>query len=328
MFQSSLQHLKRLGLAAAIGVALSGTAAHAGSSFSGPIRLIVPYAPGGGAIDLTARALQKPLQKELGTRVIVENKPGGSTKIGTMAVMNAPPDGQTLIIVSHPGWVGYYYSKIFDEKPWEHMTPLAQVAESPYSVITVKANGRFNSWADVVAWAKAHPDQPIKAGAPAAGGFTQLAFNQILKNTGIKGTFIPYAGAGQAKAALLGGEIDIQMESGQAFLGIRNGLTKGIAVSSPGRVPLQNDIPTYAELKIGDTLPTNGFSVWGPKGMKPDVVKKLVDALHAASKDKSLIELLQDKNAILVHFEDGPTISAETKDVDKTWGDRLKTVAP
>jgi tripartite-type tricarboxylate transporter receptor subunit TctC len=328
MFQLSQQRFKRLSLAVAISVVLGAAAARAEPSFSGPVRLIVPYAPGGGAIDLTARALQKPLQAELGTRVIVENKPGGSTKIGTMAVMNAAPDGQTLLIVSHPGWVGYYYSKIFDEKPWEQMVPLAQIAESPYSVITVKANGRFNSWADVVAWAKAHPDQPIKAGAPAAGGFTQLAFNEILKRAGIKGTFVPYAGAGQAKAALLGGEIDIQMESGQAFLGIRTGLTKGVAVSTPGRFPLQNDIPTYTELKIGDTLPTNGFSIWGPKGMKPDVVKKLVDALQAATKDTSLINLLQEKNAILVHFEDGPTILSEVKEVDKTWGDRLKTVAP
>ncbi|MBN9008157.1 MAG: tripartite tricarboxylate transporter substrate binding protein [Rhizobiales bacterium] len=319
---------KRLGVAAAICIALSGATARAETSFNGPIRLIVPYAPGGGAIDVTARALQRPLQKILGTKVIVENKPGASTKIGTMAVMNAPPDGQTLLVMSAPGWVGYYYSKMLDVRPWEQMVPLAQIAESPYSVVTVKANGRFNSWADVVAWAKAHPDQPIKAGAPAAGGFSQLMFNQILERTGIKGTFIPYAGAGQARAALLGGEIDIQMESGQAFLNIRNGLTKGVAISTPDRFPLQNDIPTFAELKIADTLPANAYSVWGPKGIKPDVVKKLVAALHKATKDQSLIELLQDKNAFLVRFKDGPAISAEVENVDKTWGDKLKTVAP
>ena len=72
----------------------------------------------------------------------------------------------------------------------------------------------------------------------------------------------------------------------------------------------------------------NGFSIWGPKGMDKAIVKKLADALLAATKDKSLISLLQDKNAILVSFKDGPHILAEVQEVDTKWGDRLKTVAP
>jgi tripartite-type tricarboxylate transporter receptor subunit TctC len=101
-----------------------------------------------------------------------------------------------------------------------------------------------------------------------------------------------------------------------------------VAMSSAQRFPLQNDIPTYGELKLGDTLPTNGFSVWGPKGIDPKIAQKLAEALHSATQDPSLINLLQDKNAILINFKDGPTILAEVKQVDTEWGERLKTIAP
>ncbi len=291
----------------------------------GPIRLVVPYAPGGGAIDLTARGLQKVMEAKLGVPVIVDNKPGGGTRIGTMNVANSAPDGTSLLVVSAPGWIGYYHSGIFEEKVWEVMTPIAQIAESPYSVITVDAKGTIDSWAKVVAKSK-ETNKPISGGAPAAGGFTEYAFNQIMQRSGIKGIFVPYAGAGPAKTALLAGEIDIQMESGQAFLGIRSGQTKGIAISTPERFPLAPDIPTYKELAIGDTLPTNAFSVWGPKNMDPKVVQKLADAIKAAAEDKPFLDLIQERNAILVRFTPPDVMRKELKEIDDVWGDRLRSM--
>ncbi|MBN9008155.1 MAG: tripartite tricarboxylate transporter substrate binding protein [Rhizobiales bacterium] len=302
-------------------------ASHAEPSLSGPVRLIVPYAAGGGAMDLLGRALQRPLEHELGIRVLVENKPGGSTKIGTDYVMNSASDGQTLLLCSAPGWVGYYYSKVFHDKPWMAMTPIAVVAESPYSVITTSAKGPLKDWASVVEKAK-KSGQPIKAGAPAAGGFTQLAFNEILKKFDIKGTFIPYAGAAPARTALLGDELDIQMDSGAAFQTMRSGLTRGVAVSWPERYPLQKDVPTYGELGFGIDMPLNNYTVWGPKGIPDAIVKKLADAIQKATKDPSLIDLLQTKNAMYVHFTPGDKLLADTIKVDDQWADKLKTLAP
>lgn len=293
----------------------------------GPVHLIVSYTPGGGAIDLTARALQRPLQKELGVRVLVDNRPGGSTKIGTDIVRNAAPDGTTLTIMSAPGWVGFYHSKIFDYKPWEELTAVAQVAESPFNVMTVSGKSLYKTWGDVVS-ASHKSGKPIKAGSPSAGGFMQLAFERIMKKFDLKGIYVPYPGAAPGRNALLGGEIDIQMDSGAAFQPIRGGLIRGIAISWEKRYPLQADIPIYKDLDFGFELPINNYVIWGPPGMKPALVKRLSDALKKATDDKDFIDLIQTKNAMLISFKPGAEIVQDTRKTEQEWGSSLDAVAP
>jgi tripartite-type tricarboxylate transporter receptor subunit TctC len=313
-------------LSCAVLMAVLSTCAQAAAPrLAGPLRLIVPYAPGGGAIDLTARALQHLLEQELGVPVFVENRPGGGTKIGTLAAMNAAPDGRTLVVVSGPGWIGFFYTGIFDFKPWETMTALGQVAESPYSVVTVKAGGGVNDWPAVVARAKA-ARRPIRAGAPASGGFTELAFNEMVRRSGVEGVFVPFAGAGPARTALLGGDIDVQMDSGQAFQSIRGGLTRAVAISTPERFPLAPDVPTYQELGIGESLPTNTYSVWGPPRMDPQVAGLIARALEAATKQPAFIDVMEVQNSITVGYRPGADVVRELRGVDEHWGPRLSTM--
>jgi len=308
-----------------VSIGLSGVSA-AQARLDGPLRLVVPYAAGGGAIDLTARAIQRSLEKRLGVPVVIENRPGAGTKIGTQAVMNAT-DGRTLIIMSDPGWVGYYYTGLFDFKPWERMTPIAQISQSPYTVLTTSGRGNLDSWRKVIDKAKAS-GRPVAGGAPAAGGFSEMTFNELMRRAGVPGIFVPYAGAGQAKVALLAGDIDFQIESGQAFQDIRQGQTRGVAISTPERYRFAPDIPTFQELGIMDTLPTNTYSVWGPRGMDSTVVAAVAQALREVAQDPEVVQILEERNAIEVRYRDAAEVKAYIEEMDRVWGPRLAAVRP
>jgi tripartite-type tricarboxylate transporter receptor subunit TctC len=242
-------------------------------------------------------------------------------------VMNAAPDGQTLLIMSDPGWVGYYYTGLFDFKPWETMTPIAQVSQSPYTVLTTSGRGGLDSWQKVVARARA-TSAPLKGGAPAAGGFSEMTFNELVRRLGVPGIFVPYAGAGQAKVALLAGDIDFQIESGQAFQDIRSGQTHGVAISTAQRYRFAPDIPTFAELGIMDTLPTNTYSVWGPARMDPALVRMIANALKTATQDPAAVQLLEERNAIEVRWRPGAEVRDFVEQIDRTWSGRLAAVKP
>lgn len=286
-----------------------------------PIKVIVPYAPGGGATIIT-RALAKPLGEALGTTVVVENKGGGSTKQGTMEVMNAAPDGYTLVMNPPLAWVGYYYSKTYDEKPWESLTPIAQFAETPYNFVHTRVGSGLDTWAKVVAKAKANPGTVTGAG-PAAGGLVEFAFNQMMERAGVTGKYVPFKGAQPATTALLGGHVDFQITTlGDGITAVRNGQTHGLGVSSEGRYPAAPDIPTFAELNMADTL-MNTFSFWGPKGMDPKIVDTIATAVEKAAKDKEFIEVAENKMAYRVGFKPGPEIAQEIKAFDARWGKEL-----
>lgn len=286
-----------------------------------PIKVIVPYAPGGGATVIT-RALAKPLGEALGTTVVVENKGGGSTKQGTMEVINAAPDGYTLVMCPPLGWIGYFYSKTYDEKPWEILTPIAQFAETPYNFVHTKVGSGLDSWAKVVVKAKANPGTVTGAG-PAAGGLVEFAFNQMMERAGITGKYVPFKGAQPATTALLGGHVDFQITTlGDGITAVRNGQTHGLGVSSERRDPAAPDIPTFAELNMADTL-MNTFSFWGPKGMDPKVVETIAKAVETAIKDKEFIETAEKKMAYQVGFKPGPEIDREVRAFDAKWGKEL-----
>lgn len=286
-----------------------------------PIKVIVPYAPGGGATIIT-RALAKPLGEALKTTVVVENKGGGSTKQGTMEVMNSPPDGYTLVMCPPLGWIGYYYSKTYDEKPWENLVPIAQFAETPYNFVHTRVGSGLDSWSKVVAKAKANPGTVTGAG-PAAGGLVEFAFNQMMERAGITGKYVPFKGAQPATTALLGGHVDFQITTlGDGIEAVRNGQTHGLAVSSEGRYPAAPEIPTFAELNMADTL-MNTFSFWGPKGMDPKVMDTIAKAVETAIKDKDFIDIAENKMAYRVGFKAGPEIDKEVKAFDAKWGKEL-----
>ncbi len=123
-----------------------------------PIRMIIAMAPGGGA-DVLARTFKAPFEAALGTKLIIDNIPAGSTKVATMELMKAKPDGYTIILFGHAQWIINYYAGIYDTKVWEIATPIANLTSEPYGFIEVKADSPHKTWADLVKAAKEKPGQ-------------------------------------------------------------------------------------------------------------------------------------------------------------------------
>jgi tripartite-type tricarboxylate transporter receptor subunit TctC len=293
---------------------------------SRPLRLVVPYAPGGG-VDGQARALARPLGLALGgATIVVENRAGGSTRIGTDDVRRSAPDGHALLLMPAIAWVGFFYSRTFDTKIWEEMTPVVGTAETPYNFLASRAGSGAESWARAVEGARRRPEG-MRIGGPSAGGIIELSVNEVLGGAGVPGIYVPFQGSAPAHAALLAGTVDIQiLPFGDGLGQMRAGATHGLAMSGPARDPRAPEIPTFAELRIGSTL-MNSFSVWGPAGLPAPVVARLADALREAVADAEFRAFMEDRQGFTVRFRDGATVRQELLDFDRDWGPRLAASA-
>ncbi|MCA3419080.1 MAG: tripartite tricarboxylate transporter substrate binding protein [Roseomonas sp.] len=291
-----------------------------------PIRLVVPYPPGGG-VDGQARGLARSLSAALGgATIIVENRAGGSTRIGTDEVRRAAPDGLTLLLMPAIAWVGFFHSRTFDTKVWEEMTPIAGTAETPYNFLAASRASGHDSWAKVVEAARRRPDG-LRVAGPSAGGIIELSVNEILQGAGVNGIYAPFQGSAPAHAALLAGTVDVQiLPFGDGLGQMRAGATFGLAMSGPARDPRAPEIPTFAELRIGSTL-MNSFSIWGPANVPMPIVQRLAQAISEAARDAEFIAFMEDRQGFTVRVRDGAAVRQELVDFDRNWGPRLAASA-
>ncbi len=287
-----------------------------------PIRMIIAYSAGGGT-DVLARSFQPPLEAALGGKVVIENIPAGTTKVGTMEAMKAKPDGYTLILMPDPGWVAYYYSGTYDIKVWEQMTPIANLTTEPYGFVEVRAESPFKTWADLVKGAKEKPGQ-LTCGGPGAGGMMELIMMTITKSAGIETRYVPFAGAGPSRVAMLGGHVDFRVcQPTEAITMIRAGKTRGLAVSTDKRMEAIPDVPTFKELGIGPTI-TLTRSIWGPLNLPPEIVDYISKAVERAAKDPKFVKTIQDDLLYTVEYRPAQRLIEETKKFDQTWGEMLR----
>jgi tripartite-type tricarboxylate transporter receptor subunit TctC len=248
-----------------------------------PIRLIVPYAPG-GPIDVTARLMAERVKDSLGT-VIIENRPGGGGNIGADAVAKAAPDGLTIgisAVATHAinPW-------LFSKMPYDaakDFAPITQMLRVP-NVLVMNAETatrlKINTLADLIAYAKANPAK-LNYGSGGNGSAGHLAGEMFKRDAGIFAVHIPYNGGNPAQLALLSGQVDFNFDNlATAAPNIRSGKLKAIAVTTLTRSSALPEIPPVA-----DTL--RGFSIdtwWGlvaPAATPKDVVAKLNQAFVAA----------------------------------------------
>lgn len=249
-----------------------------------PIKMIVPF-PAGGAGDLAARAIQKPLGDALGTTVVVVNVPGGSTKIAVAELLRAAPDGYTLMMIGNAAMMSYYYSGAYDTKVWNQMTNLGQTGQMPWGVLETRADSPFKTWADVVAYGKQNPGKLNVAG-PAVGGMMNLIALETAKTSGISVNYIPYQGGGPSGLAVLAGQVPYRVaQPADVFPNISAGKTRALALSFHSRIPEMPDVPTFKELGIMYDIPAFGFDVWGPAQLPPAIANRLMDAIQVAVKD-------------------------------------------
>ena len=276
-----------LGLAA---IATPAASAWAQAAYPAkPIRLIVPFPPGGGT-DMIARAVAQKMADQNKWNVIVDNRPGAGGNLGVDAASKADPDGYTLVMgqTSNLAINPTLYKKLpYD--PLKDLVPVALVSSSPI-VMAVPVNSRFNTFADVVAASKSKPDT-VTLGYSGNGTVAHLAGEQAQKAAGIQLRHIPYKGAAQAMTDLVGGQIDLYMSSVPTLLGqVRNGKLKVIAITSAKRSAQLPDVPTLAESGVPgfDSVTWTGFFV--PAGTPEAVVQKLHHGFATALQEPKLRE--------------------------------------
>jgi tripartite-type tricarboxylate transporter receptor subunit TctC len=286
-----------------------------------PVRIVVPFAAGGGT-DILARAFQAPFEKALKMKVIVENIAGGSTKLGVMEAMKAKPDGYTLMLMGSEAMIGYYYSKSYDTKVWEKLTAVGNIITEPWVLVEVRANAPYASWAELVRYGKENPGK-VTCGSPSAGGIFELTFNEIMKAAGIEGKFVPFAGSGPSKVALLGGHIDFRVCTlSEGAASIKDGQTRGLALSTDKRYELTPGIPTFKELGLGGKIMLNR-AIWGPPDLSPEIVRILAGAVEKSTQDADFVRLVEEKFAYKVIYFDGKKVMDEMKAFEEIHGAKL-----
>jgi tripartite-type tricarboxylate transporter receptor subunit TctC len=237
-------------------------------------------------------------------------------------VMKANPDGYTLLFMADPAWVGYVYSKTYDFKPWEKLTPIGNLTVEPYGFIEIRADAPYGSWAELVKYGKENPGK-LTCGGPGAGGVPQLIFNMITTAAGISGKYVPFAGAGPSRTALLGGHIDFRVCQHTEAIGmIRAGKTKGIAISSDKRLEILPDVPTFKELGVGESIILTR-SIWGPPQLPSNIIKILAAGIEKGIKDPEFIKVAEESLFYKTEFRLGPRMIEELEKFDKTFGPLL-----
>lgn len=274
-------------------VNLAGSLAAMGSSSSWsqaypsrPIRIVVPYSPG-GPVDVTARILAEPLGRYLRQSIIVDNRAGGNAAIGTEFVARSAPDGYTLLMAApaHTSNPSLMKSLSFDTA--KDFTGISCIMDQPL-LIAVHSDLEVNTLDELLAKLRANPGK-FNYGTSGAGGPQHLMGEMFKTATGTQITHIPYKGAAPASVALLAGETQVAFSTPTNILPhIKTGKLKVLAVSNAKRSPFTPDIPTLAELGVTGFNYSSWTGLLAPTGTPKDVIQKLYSGVLASLAEKEV----------------------------------------
>jgi tripartite-type tricarboxylate transporter receptor subunit TctC len=240
---------------------------------SKPIRVIVPYALGGG-LDTVGRPVVQKLSEAFGQPVILENRPGGGTTIGTGAVAKARPDGYTLLLTLSALAIGPSLYPQLPYDPVKDFAPVSWVATSSY-ILAAHPSVPVRSVKELVALAKVRPGA-VSYSSPGLGTDPHMAMELFQSLARVSMNHIPYNGGGPAATAAMGGHVDVLFlptSVGTPF--VQAGRLRGIAVSTPRRSSLMPDLPTVAEAGVPGFAAEAWSGILAPAGSPPDVIAKL-----------------------------------------------------
>jgi tripartite-type tricarboxylate transporter receptor subunit TctC len=292
---------------------------------SRPVKILVPYAPG-GATDIIARIVAAELTKSLGQSFLVENKPGANGNLALEATAKAAPDGYTLLVgnVSTNAINENIYASQLTIKPSRDLVGITKLVEIPHIVV---ANAGFpaNSIAELVALAKKEPGK-INFASVGMGSYPHLDMERLMKATGIELTHVPYkGGAGQAIPAMIAGEVQVAFFNMASLLPhIKSGRLKALAAVPAQRLPELPNVPTLAE----QGFPGIGTNAWqgmfAPAATPKPIVDKLYQSVAAVLNESQMKEGL-GKKMLAVTVSGSPDdfsnlVRKETQD----WGEFLR----
>ena len=258
----------------------------------------MPFSPGGGT-DLVARTLGSIMSEDLQQPIIIENKPGGSTVIGTDALAKSLPDGYTLVIATFAHAVNPYLKEKLPYSQEKDFSPVILIGVSP-NVLVVSANSPFKTLQDLINTAKNKPGT-LSYASQGSGTSAHLAGELFNIQTGGKLIHVPYKGAGPALTDVIGGQVDMMFATASAVGGqIEAGKLRPLAVTTLNRSNslLLANLPTVAESGISNYFAASWYGIFAPGGTPPQVIKKLNLAFKKAIQTKSFKDRLENEGLV------------------------------
>lgn len=253
-----------------------------------PLRLIVPYPPG-GAVDLAGRLVAEGLRDRLRQPVVVENRPGAGGNIGVAATAKATPDGTTLCAtaVNSLAINQFVYDKLpFD--PERDLIPVSLGWEAPLVLVVPAAHVPARTMQEFATWAKAQRGG-VSYGSSGIGTTVHLSGALFCRRLGIDGTHVPFRGGSEALAALLRGDTRFAVDNLPTVLAeVRDGALRTLAVTSAARWPDLPEVPTMAEAGVADFVAASWGAISVPAGTPRPIVERLSEAMRAAAADPAM----------------------------------------
>jgi tripartite-type tricarboxylate transporter receptor subunit TctC len=286
-----------------------------------PIRMVVPYPPG-GPTDITARVVAAEMSKTIGQNIVIDNRPGASGMIGSEMVTKSTPDGYTLLANAsiHVINPSVYPDMRFDAI--KDFVPITQLAQVPL-VLVVPANSPIKSVKDLVEYAKANPGK-VNFGSAGSASAQHLAGESFKIAAGIQMQHIPYKGSAPALTDLAGGQLQLMFDSmPSATPMINSGKLRAIAVTTTTRAKARPDLPTIAESGFPGFDISTWYAYWAPKGTPADVVEKLAASAAQALKNPEVIAKYEAMGAEPVGSTPAQ-FAAYVESEAKKWSDIVK----
>ncbi len=288
-----------------------------------PIRLVVPFPPGGSA-DFLGRLVAEKITVQTGWVVIVENRAGAAGNIGLDAVARAPADGYTFGIGQTANMAinpSLYAKMPFD--PLKDLVPIALVASQPM-VVTVKTDSPLKTMADLVAAAKKSPD-PMRVAFAGNGTVGHLAIELLERRAGITLLNVPYKGAGPAVNDLRAGHVDFYIGNSVSVLGqVKGGSLRALAVTSPARLPALADVPTVAESGFRDFDAQTWSGVVAPVGTPPAILERMYAEVSKVLARPDVLEKFANEGSSAATGRTSKQFAELIAKEHRTWGDVVR----
>jgi len=284
---------------------------------SKPVKIVVPYPPG-GAVDVVTRKMAAKLQEQTGQTFLVENKAGATGTIGLSQVAQSPADGYTL---AANDTTYALLPHIFRKLPFDHahdLMPIGAFVFAPMGVV-VKGDSRFKTLGDLVTAAKAEPGK-VTYGTGGAGTTPHFVSEAMGIAAGARFMHIPFKGAGEATLGMLSGTVDFQVASTPGVMGnVKGGKARLLAVSGNKRLAALPDVPTFAEAGVKFDGLINFTGLWAPKGTPQAVVDRLQKEIAAAMASPDM-KAFAEGLASEPGYWDAQTFAKDLRERTAYWG--------
>lgn len=316
--------MRKFFLTVAYLAALFSSTAYAETWPNRPIKLVVPYAPG-GYTDGTARIVARFMERELGQTIVVDNRAGGGGIIGSEAVANAPNDGYTLCMCSVGAISVAPVAQKTNYDPLKSFRPISIVTTIPQTVI-VNPKLPVKSIEDLVAYAKANPGK-LNYGSSGAGGLMHYSVALFQTRTGTSMVHVPFRGGAPATAAVVAGDVDLTFTNmTDALPQIEANTVRALAITSQTRSEFAPQLPTIAETVLRDYSAVSWNGVMGPAGMPEDIVRKLSSLFEKMATDPEVKRQMATIGASTV-FTTPAAFQEQINQEVEQWKALLKEIA-